>query len=228
MNPFESALPSPEDIRAARAYRGWNQEYLGSLVGLSKRAILNIENRKHRPTLENLKKIKNAFFRANIIFQSQGGFIENKSIVQVLTGPDSFIDLMLDIIEVSTPSKSEVLFNGADERRSPEAVITKEKEMCKLGIPSRHIIKEGNTFILGPTEWYRWVPEAFFPSSDVTVVYGDKVAFTTSNKNIINHIVVIKDHLLAKSQRRQFEKFWEIGTPPTHSTEKKRYGLLMD
>lgn len=222
MSIFNKTLPTPEDIRAARAYVGWTQSDLGKLCDLSAMAIANIEKRKFNPSPENLEKIQKAFLEADIEFLQNGGFQPRKDIVEIIEGPDCYLELLDTVYRALYKKDGEILTIGVDERKSTPAVIEARKRIIKSGIKSRFLIEKDNYYILGNLDNYRWTPKEYFTVNDVTLVYEDKVAYVTTRESI-KRIIILKDNYVAANYRNMFNFMWEAGTKPTHSEVKSAY-----
>lgn len=215
-------LPKPEDIRAARSYLGWSQKRLGEKLGVTPQAIVNIENRKHRTSLERLETLRDIFWEADIEFLPQGGFQLRADVVTLLEGDDCYLSLLDDVYHTLKPSKGEVLYIGADERKSGPDVIESKKRLSNAGISSRYLIEEGNFYILGDLKNYRWLKKEVFTVNDVTVIYSNKVAFVTISDEI-KRIVILRDKHVAQNQKNMFEYFWRVGVQPNRSEAQNAF-----
>jgi hypothetical protein len=111
----------------------------------------------------------------------------------------------------------EILFSGADDARSPPAVIEKLDAMRAAGIGMRSLIKEGNTLVTGPLQEYRWMPTGLFVDGDVKVIYDDHVAYLVSWSGT-PRVIVIEDGTIAEEARRQFEFVWSQASEVPEST----------
>lgn len=210
-----------DQIRAARALANWSQGELSKRTGLSTPAIGNIEIEKHKPSLETQTKIIQAFSEADIEFIDEGvRRMQDK--VKILEGDDAFLRLLDDIFySVSNSDNKEVLVSCADERQSSDIAIAKITQTRKAGAKFRHLIEDGNNFIMGPLNEYKFIPEKFFINR-VSVVYAGKVAFVSKDLDT-GYITVIKDTSLVSVQRNFFEFFWSHSVHPTFSNAEKRY-----
>ncbi len=66
-------LISSDQVRAARAYLRWSQQYLADRSGVSAVTISSWEGDKILPTVETQSQVRSAFELAGIEFSSDGG-----------------------------------------------------------------------------------------------------------------------------------------------------------
>ncbi len=191
---------SIEQIKAARALLKWTQKDLAQNAGLNNDQIHSFEaGRTH--SLDVLEAIHAAFTAHGMHFE--GGGVRPRSVSSYLL--DSYLAL-LDDISRSMPEGGEVLKHCVDDRRSTPEVIEKVKKMRKAGICERLTISEENNFITGNPADYRQIPDGYFASSEVVIIYLDKVAFFVEGKAL-----VIISTSLAKVFKDQFEYWWKEG-----------------
>ncbi len=202
----QKILPSAEMIRSARGYLNWSQAELGEKSDLSKVSLVGIETQRQHPNMQTLKRIATAFWDEGLEFLPEGGFRINNQLIKVFEGVGAFVKLQKDILSKYSTLR-EVLYNGADDRLSSSEIFEMEKAIHSKGIKSRNLIKSKDSFVKGDLKRYRIISDNYFPSNDVTVVYGDNVAFCLEEDNII----LVKSLLLANAQRRVFNTLWNLG-----------------
>jgi len=218
--------PSGKDIKAARNYLDWPQKDLAEKCRVSIQSINLIEKNKQTPSEDLANRITEIFYHENILFHKKGGFQIDDDIIKIFSGDTAYFDLQKDIVQTMTfRGKEEILYLGADDKKSSSEVIENEIKLFQLRIHSKTIIAKGNTFIFGELENYRWVDPKYF-ASDVTVIYADKVAFTTTTNNKISKIVLIKDKDLNRTQKEYFQKLWKEGKKPSKTTAPFSYKSL--
>ena len=205
-------LITKEQIKAARALRQWDQKDLADQIGISMTALGNIETGKSRPSSQTLSKIIHVFSQEGIEFII-GGVRHRQDIVSFIGGEECFEKLMIDAYEDQKKIKGEVLFKGADERKNSEIIDHMTLKMRDAGIRTRFLIEEGNSYILGNKEDYRCIPKKYYTSNDVTVIYGNKVAYYLGDGNIKPvlsdaSVMIIHHPVLAENARRDFEFLW--------------------
>lgn len=191
---------SIEQIKAARALLGWTQKNLAENAGLNNDQVQNFEAGRSR-SLEVLEAIYNAFTARGLDF-IDGGVIPRHVSSYTL---DSYMALLEDI-ERSMPNGGEVLKHCVDDRRSTPEVVEKVGAMRRRGIRERLTISDKNTFINGNPENYRQIPADYFGSSEVMIIYLNKVAFFVDQKVLVN----VSDKL-ARIFKDQFEYWWREG-----------------
>ncbi|MGB9152333.1 MAG: helix-turn-helix transcriptional regulator [Alphaproteobacteria bacterium] len=217
---------SASQIRAARALLDWSQEDLASASDLSIATIHKIESGQISPRNKTISSIISTMEQANIEFTSPMGVQLKSNDVRVLEGEDAYLLLLDDVYHTLKKQKGEALVWNADNSVSPESAINSVIRMRKEGIRFRYLVEEGNTFLHGPLEEYRWVPKEFF-LNNVQEIYGNKVAFpmhSTMATQQAKRIVIIESAALAESMRNAFNFMWQNCRKPTLSTAPRVYG----
>ena len=192
---------TPSQCRMARAHLNWSQQDLAERAGLVLNTISNFEKGDRQADARTVKAISSVLEMAGLQFLD-GGVVPRQVRSYVLP---SYLDLLEDI-EESMPEGGEVLKHCVDDRRSTPEVSEKIAQMRARGIRDRLTISEDNDFIAGAPEDYRKIPAAYFASSEVIIIYLNKVAFFVDGKAL-----VIASESLAKVFRDQFEYWWKEG-----------------
>lgn len=207
----------PWQIRSAREALSWSQGQLAKKAGSTQPYISDLEKgRIENPSAKTLEKIENAFKAEGLYFQPDG-IQWRKTNSYTIEGADCYLQLLDDIHETLAKTDEEWLLSGSDERRCTEEVIQKTRAIRKDDVKMRSLIKDGDTFLMGPREEYRWMPESLFVKGDVKIIYGDRVAYLVSWTKI-PRIIVIQDKVIAQENRRIFNFIWDISKNPTKST----------
>ena len=189
-----------EQIKAARALLKWTQKDLAAKSGLHDDQVHSYEAGRTR-SLEVLQSIYDTFLANGLDF-TDGGVARRRVSSYLL---DSYLEL-LDDISRSMPEGGEVLKHCVDDRRSTPEVIEKVSQMRRSGIHERLTISDKNNFVAGNPKDYRQIPADYFASSEVMIIYINKVAFFVEGKAL-----VIVSKSLAKVFRDQFEYWWKEG-----------------
>lgn len=214
-------LTDGKQIAAARQLLDWSQEELAQRSGVSKPSIIRMEKELLSVKDDLRSKVIEAFSNDNVEF-IDGGTRINKQIVKILEGNDCYLRLLDMAHEELKQTNGEILFSGADERRSPQQVIDKFIQMKKGGIRMRSLINEGDTHIMGSLNDYRWMNEQLFVDGDVKVIFGEYVAYLMSWTGH-PRVVCIHDKNITEENRRVFDFIWNISAKPTHTTSKEMY-----
>ena len=192
-------------IKAARSYLGWTQEELARKGDVTPITVQNVEGGKHTPNERTLKKIRAPLEDAGIVFTANGfEFHVQKTI------------LVEDFMQVLEDAKSllgkgdEILFHCADERRNNQAVTDAFNDLRKKGIRLRFTLCEGNDFITGNPEDYRWIDADYFAQSEVEVIYADKYVQHFAEGEM-DTFTITKNAAKARSEKKQFEYWWNKG-----------------
>ena len=209
-------------IRAAREALTWSQGQLAKKAGSTQPYISDLEKgRIENPSAKTIEKIEAAFKTEGLYFQPDG-IQWRKTNSYTLEGPDCYLQLLEDIQEVLADGKEEWLLSASDDSRCSTEVIEKTNIIRANGVKMRSLIKSGDTFMLGPEEEYRWMPENLFSAGDVKTIYADRVAYLVTWTKI-PRIIVIQDKIIAQENRRMFDFVWDLSKKPTKSTAKISY-----
>ncbi len=209
------ALPTPEDIRAARAWLGWTQADLGGHVGLSSVAIVNIEKKKFNPTAANLQKIQEAFFDSDIEFLPGGGFKKRSDLVRVFEGDEGIRLFYDDVASTAEREGGEFLVYGVDEGKFTEASTrvgisqSYRNRMKRVkDISFRVLIAESdqNQYSASHCE-YRRLPDELIFTDAPFYIYGDRLALIVWRDT--PKFIIISDNDLTEAYRRQFDFLWK-------------------
>jgi transcriptional regulator with XRE-family HTH domain len=212
-------LTDGKQIAAARQLLGWSQADLANRSGISKPTIIRMEKDLNSVKYDVQTHVKNAFSSENIDFIDGGARIHQK-IIHIIEGEDCYIKLLDDAFLSLKDTKQEILKSGVDERRSSSAVTQKVKSMRELGIKSRSLIEEGNDYILGPLDEYRWMDKQLYNDSDVKLIYADKVAYFMSWFDNLR-VIIIQDEKISDESRRLFNFIWNLSKQPSKSSVER-------
>ncbi len=189
-----------EQIKAARALLKWTQKDLAKHANLNDDQVHNFEAGRSR-SLETIVAIHKAFVTNGLDFVS-GGVIKNEFTSYTL---NSYMDLLDDICD-SFPSGGSFYKHCADESRSSKEIQEKIDAMRLSGITDYVTISEDNDYFTGKPKQYRKIPNRYFASSEVIVIYQSKVAFFIDGK-----VLVIVNGNLSRVFEDQFKYWWEEG-----------------
>lgn len=209
-------------IRAVRGALGWTREELASASDLSVAGIQAIETDKTDPTTRTISKISRALEKEGYFLTSNG--IEYQEYPVYFTYGDThekaYLKLLDDAYEhLKTVKNPELLIMYSDDKVSPPSVNSAYKKMRGEGIKMRQLIEEGNNYIIGPLEEYRYIPKGFF-ANRVTLIYGNRIANETAD--VLQGIVRV-DPLNAEIQRNTFNMLWSILKQPKETTANERF-----
>ncbi len=203
-------------IKGARGILDWTQDQLAAAARISRPALNNLERGTTSPHSETLQRIQKALERAGIEFISGGCRLREDVLdVQVLHGDEALFRLYDDILDTYTGMGGTIYISGVDERRfvasGGERFFEYLKRFEKLGIVDNLLAREGDTNLVVPTKYYRWVPDEIF-SQVPYMVYGDKYAIIRWGPPV--KIVLIHNAEIADSYRKQFKAHWRRGKVP--------------
>lgn len=205
-------------IRAARAMLDWSQKQLADHAGISEVSIRNLENEKNIPTRTTVDKILNAFSLAGLVF-IDNGIVLKKETVTTIEGEDWYPRLLDDVYNTLIDSNGEVLFFCADDRASPPEVNNRIRKIRNAGIRMRQLVEDGNTYLMGPLNEYRYMPKDRY-TNYVSLVYGEKVAICTGHNS---KALVFKDPMLSTMLTNVFDALWDNFKEPEKSNAPERF-----
>jgi len=207
---------SASQCRAARALLDWSQPELAERCDIHVQTISNFEKGNSTPSRTTLEKIVHTFEVNSVILIDDEGVKKNKNVITVLEGADANKQFLNNLYHDLRGKKgSEVLLSGV--KQLPKG--SKERQMIdehvarlqEEGITERVILCEGDTDFIGPTSWYRWIPEQYFSFAPFQL-YDDKLALKNLQQN---HIFVIENPVFAKAFRHLFNFVWDHCKTPT-------------
>ena len=145
--------------------------------------------------------MERAFLRSGVGFKDGG--VQPQCVSSYII--DSYMKVLEDITR-SFPNGGEVLKHCVDDSKSTPQVIEKVREMRRAGISERLTISDKNNIIIGMPEDYRQIPDEYFASSEVVIIYLNKVVFFDEE----NALVILSQNL-ACVFKDQFEYWWKQG-----------------
>lgn len=198
-------------MRGARGLLNWSQSELSKRTGISTTSIGNIEAGNTQPREATMKLIRQAFENSGIEFiGTEGMRIKNENIYSI-EGSDALDRLLDDIYSTLATTGGEVLGFGVEEKTE----LTSEEHkkisdyLAKLqasNITERLIIREGDTNLMAPEEFYKQIPQEYF-SPHPFYIYGDKIALI--NWGETPKIFIINSILFADTFTRAFNFLWD-------------------
>lgn len=209
-------------IRAGRAFLTWSQDKLAHESDLSLQGIQKIERTETQPTARTQNKIVAAFQRNGVIF-SERGIEYSEYPIYFLDGETEEACYLKVLEDVSSHLKDkknpELLISFSDDTVSPPNVNAAYRKMRADGVSMRQLIQEGNTYLMGGLDEYRYIPKQFFINR-VTLVYGERIASMAGN---LKRASVRVDSINAEIQRNTFNLLWSLLDKPTRNTADERF-----
>ena len=114
---------------------------------------------------------------------------------------------------------AEVVFFCSDDRKSPAEVNNRLRKIRNAGVRVRQLVEEGNTYLMGAVNEYRYVPKELYKNY-VSLVYADKVAICLQGGT---YAIIFKDAELASTWRNMFEIMWRQLPQPEKSNATERF-----
>ena len=217
---------SPDQCRAARAFLNWSQPELAERCALTVNPILNFEKGGDANAAKRtMDKIVRAFVLAGMVFTPTGGVERKNTLITVLEGENANRQLLEDIYhtlkdkvrkdKAGKNSPCEVLIAGlaepGDENKSLRNFIAAHiQRLQDANITERILIEEGDTNLIAPTQWYRWLSGRDFCSTPFQL-YGDKLAMIAWGPP--QQITILQHPLYAQTFRNLFEQLWQVSKP---------------
>ncbi len=211
---------SREQIKAARAMLDWSQTALAEQCGeVSVPTIKLLESGRVKSNDSTINAIRRTFEGHGIEF-IEGGVRFVPDVVQIIEGKDCYLKLLDDVFYTVRDTKNpELLISCADDKVSPPEINDKYRQIRKSGIKMRQIIQEGNKYILGPLDEYRYMPKKYFLNR-VSLMYGSKFAIVLLDTT---KVTILKDPVMAELQRNIFNFMWSVMEQPTETNAPERF-----
>lgn len=213
---------TPAQCRMARAMLNWTQPELAERCGLNTQTVSNFERDGARPEIRTLQKICSVFEMAGVRFLEDGGVSPQKSILTLLQGEDANARLLDDIYHSMKDTGGEVIIAGLSEPpledKDTRAFLHWHLDRLKsANITERVLIEEGDTNLVAPDDWYKWLPKGHVTDTPFQV-YGDKVALIDWGPP--QEIVVIHHAKFANTFKALFDVVWKLASKPVEKTKK--------
>ncbi len=197
--------------RAARGLLNWSQPDLAERCEIHVQTISNFEKESSTPSKATLTKILLTFELAGVVFDEDEGVRKKKGIVTRFEGLDAkyvYLDNLYN--DLKDKPGTEILISGLaevkpqdEERKFVEMHVNR---LIKAGVTERLLICEGDTNLIAPKEWYRWIPKKFFSSAPFQL-YEDKLALHEWGPP--QSLILIQNRSVAESYRKLFNFAWE-------------------
>lgn len=218
-------MTTERQIRAARGLLGWDAADLADKTGLTRATLSNIENSLVQARAGTLEKIMRVFTDNGVEFLGDHGVELKNDRIVTLKGENIFFRILDDVIATLRDVKgAEALFACVDDKLSPPVVVENYRRLRKTGIAMRSLVREGDTYLMGKLDEYRYLPEPFFHNS-TTVIYGNKFAtmiLDPENNTDVGAIVIRNPHVAA-AQRNLFNLIWSSAQMPAKTTAEAKY-----
>jgi len=201
-------------LRAARAMLGLSQSELSQATEVSQETINKIESGANQNARKNtIDALKTFFVREGIDFIPNSGVRLVPTRYKVIEGKNCFLELLDDVF-YELEAGEELLIACSDERVNSPIINDTYRRIRHKGILMRHLIEQGNSFMLGTESEYKCLPTKFFTNS-IIVIYGDKVGNVSKDSD---KVVIVKDSGLSESIRNLFNFAWLNGLKPSESS----------
>lgn len=207
-------------LSPARALLDWTISDLSERSGaVSPSNLTNIENGKQKPREDTIRALRSTLESEGIEFLADGVRLREDGITMI-TGDDCYLRLLDDVHDTLNRSKNkELLIWCASDKVSPPAVNKKYRAMRKDGIKMRQLVKQDDTYLMGPLKEYRAIPKRHFVNV-VKLTYGNKHATVNGQES---RILVHRDEKSAKSHRAMFDLLWDTLEQPEKSTADEKF-----
>jgi DNA-binding XRE family transcriptional regulator len=207
-----------EQVKAARALLGWSQEDLANHASLTHNQISSFEFGRTKPS-DVLEIMYRTFMFHGIVFIKNGVQFNPES-VGTIEGEGWFSRLLDDVYTDLLDQKgAELVVFCADDKVSSPEVNNRYRKIRNAGIRMRQLVEEGNTYLMGALNEYRYIPKERFLNY-VSIVYGNKVAICSETGK---RAVVFNDVNLAMTWRNIFNVLWDKLEQPERSDAHERF-----
>jgi transcriptional regulator with XRE-family HTH domain len=205
-------------IRAGRNLMNLSQAELAALLGITDVKLSRIESGQTK-SAKVLLEVQAGMERLGVVF-TKNGVEFSEGHIEILSGSNCYIDLLEEVSRVLGASDmKELLIMFASDSVSPPEVNEKYRAMRKAGVSMRQLISEDDTYIMGPFNEYRCIPERYF-SNIVRLIYGNCVAQVSGDAS---KVTIHYDAPFAESSRLDFNYYWDTGTKPQQTTASEKF-----
>lgn len=213
-------MPTLEQIRAARALLGWNQTDLADRAGLSQTGIARIENGTNHPNSQTLRKIEEAFDKADIEFIDTSGVRKRENYFRTLRGSEGMREFLNDVYEVlSTEGGEFCIFNASPlvmmEWMDQELWDMHRERMVgiKNKISGKIIVKRDlQNFVASGYAEYRRFDDNEYDERKTLYSYGNRLVFLDFKPEDLV-ITIMERHEFAHAYRVIFNSAWKQTQP---------------
>jgi transcriptional regulator with XRE-family HTH domain len=221
-------MPSPRQIRAARALLGWESGDLAKHTGLSRVTISNIETARTQPHEESISSIARALDAAGVEFLDHDGVRIKPHGVDVLTGQEGLHEFFEAVYAHTRDHGGAIVQFGVDEQKfrhhlGAEFSNSYMQRMAEVArsrkdVKVRAIICDGDTnFLASSYNEYKWIARDLFQAVPF-YIYGNTLAVMDFQTVPSPTIVLLNFPAITSAYRTQFEAFWRLArTPPSKS-----------
>lgn len=214
---------TPTQMRAARAMLDVSQGHVAEYLGIAANTLSKIESGQSDVSVSRNMDIQRFYEREGIEFTDNDGVQKNEYPIFFLEGKtheETYIKLLENVADVLKDVKDpELLIMYSDDSVSTPRVNEMYRTMREQGVKMRQLIQEGNEYILGPLDEYRYVPKEFFINR-VTLVFADRIANETSD--VLKAIIKV-DPINAEIQRNTFNMLWSILKKPERTEANESF-----
>lgn len=207
-------------IRAGRELLDLKQADLAEMLGFSLSKISRAESGETKSG-DTLLEIKQGLERCGIEFLPNG-VVKREDVIFFYDGADFYLKTLDEahnrLMRLPVEER-ELLFLLSDDSVSPPQIIEKHRIMRADGIRMRKLVCEGNTYLLGPLEEYRYVPAEYFTNM-VNLVFAN---CTAQVNGAFNRVFIREDMGAAEGMRTIFETMWNTLPKPKESTADVHY-----
>lgn len=214
---LSNSFISPAQCRMARALLQWSQPDLAERCGLATMTISKFEKDEGgKPEARTISKIAAVFEMAGVAFSNDGGVKPIQNLITILEGQDANYRVLEDIWHRLKDTGGEVLIAGLrefDPGENPQGhdfVKAHVNRLKENGITERMLLEDGDTNLLAPPEWYRYLPKDKFSDTPFQL-YGDRIAMIDFGPP--QKIVVVEHPRFANTFRNLFDLVWEDAKP---------------
>ena len=204
-------------VRAARAFLGWDAEELAEKAGLSRDTVFNIENGTTQARGATIEKIVNIFNSYGLEFLPDEGVKKRSAIVGTYEGPkqfDAFYDFLYDHLR---KNGGDVCLSISDQgllakhRSNPSLHYERMKDLHAAGKikPFRILASKSEHFENPMFSVFRLQPANTLSPTGFWA-FGDCLALISFAHDPAPYVVVLQSAPLAAAYRQAFDVAWDV------------------
>ena len=218
-------MPSPRQIRAARALLDWDAAELSKRTEIHRQTIRNIESGRTQAQSGSVERIARALTDAGVEFTEHDGVRLKPPSVDMLTGREGLQQFFNGVYDYARQHGGTIMQFGVEEQKfldhlGAEFSSNYLKRMTELSAERKDlrvqaILCEGDTqFLASDYNEYRWISKDVFQAVPFYIC-GETLAVMDFQTVPGPTVMLLKSRAITNAYRKQFEAFWKIARVPT-------------
>ena len=160
-----------------------------------------------RPSPETMDRIRIALEAQKIEFGERSGVCLKDEYFRRLTGEDSYLNLLNEVLRTMLGRTDDVLFFMVEHSMWDSEELGAEQRLWDAGIKCRYISPDASRTYRGPAGNFHYVPR-IYPTTQLQVIYSEYVAIVGANYES-EGIIILNSESAANAERSKFDFIWQ-------------------